>query len=196
MPGVGSTALAYVFPRRPRKGDPPQLQYELSHRGINALARRCGTTMVAVPIHQNDSVAIDHDGQATILNSDVDNPPTTWDELRGVVVICKDLRTNNVIHRGWVPKKLIEQRRKHSLADKSDFSPWQNWPVEMAIKTAMHYAVSRGWCVIDDTEAAQALALEYQSNHREHETVVKEPPIGRVKLNWKEEPIDTKEVPS
>jgi hypothetical protein len=28
------------------------------------------------------------------------------------------------------------------------------------MKTAMHYAISRGWCVIDDTEAVRALSAD------------------------------------
>jgi len=64
--------------------------------------------------------------------------------------------------------KLINKRRDDSdsytcamkpgneWAKESD--PWHKWPVEMAIKTAMHYSVSRGWCVIDDTSSVRALA--------------------------------------
>lgn len=159
MPGTGSTALAYVYPRRPRKGEAPQLQYSLSHRGINAVARRCGQTMIAIPIGVNDAIAAG-DGEIVITSHHVDDPPTSWEELKGVVVIVKELSSGLVIHRGYVPRKLIEKRRAMSLSDKSQFSPWQNWPVEMAIKTALHYAVARGWCVIDDTEATRALSAD------------------------------------
>lgn len=186
MPGGGSSALAYVFPRRPRRGEPPQLQYELSHRGINALARRCGMTMIPIPISHSDSIVIDNDGQARILSCDADDPPTEWEELRGVVVICRDLKANQIVHRGWVPKKLIEQRRKMSLSDKSDFSPWNNWPIEMAMKTALHYAIGRGWCVIDDTEATRALSMDsvkiVDAKEVDRSQTASEPPVGRVKL--------------
>lgn len=163
MPSSGSTALAYVFPRAARKGEAPQLQYSLSHRGLNALAKRSKMIMTAVPIGLEDKVKVDMDGQIAILEQDIDNPPVTWMELRGVVVIVRDLESGHIIHRGWVPKKLIEQRRAKSLSAQSNYSPWATWPVEMAIKTAMHYAISRGWCVIDDTEALRALAADNET---------------------------------
>lgn len=160
MPGVGATALAYVVPQRARRGEAPQLQYMLSHRGLNALARRCGQTMIAIPIGTHDQLQSDSDGDVRIVQRDIDNPPVKLADLRGVMVIVKELQSGAVLFRGWVPRVLIEQRRQMSRSANSEFSPWHNWPVEMAMKTAMHYAISRGWCVIDDTSAAKALSVE------------------------------------
>ena len=56
MPSTGATSLAYLIPRRARKGEPPQLTYQLSHRGLNALARRSGQTMIAIPIGLDDRI--------------------------------------------------------------------------------------------------------------------------------------------
>ena len=163
MPGTGSSALAYVVPQRPRANEAPQLQYSLSHRGLNALARRCGQTMVAVPIGFDDMIEVSEDGEVRVISRDIDKPPTEWDELRGVVVLVKELATGNVIVRGWVPRILIEKRRtmSRSWSGKGrEYSPWTKWPVEQAIKTAMHYAIGRGWCVIDDTAASRALSAD------------------------------------
>lgn len=183
MPGTGSTALAYVYPRRPRKNEAPQLQYSLSHRGLNALAKRCGLTMVATPVGTADKLAITSDGEVEVQALDLDNPPTDWDELRGVMVVTKETAYGRILHRGWVPKKLIAERRKLSLSDKSDYSPWKTWPVEMAIKTAMHYAVSRGWCVIDDTEATRALSADSEQDYQDaHEPPAGPPATGRQSL--------------
>ncbi len=176
MPSTGPAALAYIIPQRPRKGEAPQLQYSLSHRGLNALARRCGQTMIAVPIGVQDEVQIDGFGQAVIQRMNMDDPPTKWDELRGVVVVVRELTTNNVIHRGWVPKKIIEARRAMSRTAKSDYSPWNHWPIEMACKTAMHYSIGRAWCVIDDTEAARALACDVDDDGGMPQVGVQEPP--------------------
>ena len=164
MPGTGPTALAYAIPRRPRKGEAPQLQYSLSHRGLNALARRCGQHMTAIPVGHNDKIDVGLSGECTIASQDVDDPPTTWDELRGVVVVVRDIATGSVLCAQWVPKKIIEARREMSDAwqfdkkKKTKYSPWSNWPVPQAMKTAMKYVVSRGSCVIDDTESVRALA--------------------------------------
>lgn len=159
MPGGNaSTSLAYVVPRRPRQGEKPQLQYSLSHRGLNAVARRCGQTMIATPISKNDDIDVDEAGEITIFRRDLDNPPQTYDELRGVVVTIKEIATGNITSKNWVPKKLIDPRREMSQAGNK--GPWGKWPVEMAMKTAMKYAVSRGWCVIDDTEAMRAISAD------------------------------------
>lgn len=159
MPGGNaSTSLAYVVPRRPRKDEAPQLQYSLSHRGLNAVARRCGQTMVAIPIGHKDDIDVNDAGEAVIISRNLDAPPQTYADLRGVVVLVKEIATGNVTCRGWVPKSLIEPRRKMSAA--GDAGPWGKWPIEMAMKTAMKYAVSRGWCVIDDIESMRAISAD------------------------------------
>lgn len=173
MPGVGSTALAYVLPQRPRRDEAPQLQYSLSHRGLNALARRCGQTMVAIPVSMNDQIQSNSDGEVQIIRQDFDNPPVSWDELRGVMVVVKDTANGAILSRNWVPKKLIEKRRAMSRSftgRNPQYSPWSQWPIEMAMKTSMHYSVGRGWCVIDDTSAQRALTLDVDSDLKEHAT--------------------------
>lgn len=168
MPATGATALAYAIPRRARRGEKPQLQYNLSHRGINALARRCGQTVLAVPISDRDGIDVTDSGEVVILHRDIDRPPTSYEDCRGVAVIVKELATGRVTFTGFVPKAVIEPRRAMSDSWKNErarsYSPWTNWPVEMMMKTAIHYAVGRGWCVIDDTAATRALAVDQQSD--------------------------------
>lgn len=166
MPGTGACALAYAIPRRPRKGEPPQLQYQLSHRGVNSLARRCGQTIIPIPIGHGDQLQTLDSGEVKVANRDIDNPPDTFEDLRGVVIAVKEIDSGHVTFCGFVPKSIIEKRRAMSDSWKYDvqkgysYSPWTNWPIEQAMKTAMHYAASRGWCVIDDTAAVKALSLD------------------------------------
>jgi len=180
MPSSGPTSLAYAIPRRARREDQkPNLTYQLSHRGLNALAQRSNMTMLAVPIGYNDDIQITRDGDVEIRNIDFDDPPTTEEELRGIVLVVKQISTGHTISRGWVPKKLINQRRdesdsyqfalKESWAQSSD--PWHIHYVPMAMKTAMHYGVARGWCVIDDTEAIRAMDMDIQPVIDESEVV-------------------------
>jgi len=172
MPSTGAGALAYAIPRRARKGEDPQLQYQLSHRGVNALANRAGLHMFAMPIGIDDSISIGPSGMVQIDSIDLDNPPTSIDQLRGVIVQVIRLETSALICTGWVAKKLILERREMSdayqFAVKNDYAkesdPWHRWPIEQAMKCAMHYAINRGWCVIDDTEAVRALAADGQSD--------------------------------
>lgn len=166
MPGTGAAALAYLVPRRPRKGEPPQLQYQLSHRGLAALARRAQLVLLALPCGLRDVLEVT-DGEVTRFEPQIDEPPLSWEELRGIVIVVKT-SAGQVLFRGWVAKRLIEIRRNGSdsyqFALKNDWArrtdPWHVWPVEMSMKAAMHYAVSRGWAVIDDTEAVRALSLD------------------------------------
>ena len=167
MPSVGSTALAYVQPQRPRKGEPPQLQYSLSHRGLNALAKRSGQMLIPMPIGHSDVIDVNTNGEVAIVSRDIDNPPMSLDELRGVVIVVKDIVNYEVIFRGWMPVKMIIPRRAMSRSWSGagrQYSPWTNWPVEMAMKTAMHYAISRGWAVIDDTTSVRAMSMDAESD--------------------------------
>lgn len=173
MVSTGANALAYAIPRRARKGEAPQLTYQLSHRGLAAIAKRAGMLMMPVPISNADVISVDESGSVEIQNRDLDNPPVTMDELRGIAVVIRDLKTGHKLFCGWVPKKVILQRRDGSDAYKyaesqngswaKDSDPWHKWPIEMAMKTAMHYAVGRAWCVIDDTSATKALAMDVES---------------------------------
>lgn len=168
MVSTGQGALAYAIPRRPRKNDPPQLQYQLSHRGVAALALRAKQSLIAVPIGKNDVIKTDENGDAVVESVDFDNPPTTDDDLRGVLIVVKNVSTGMVICRRFVAKAIIHARRnqsdayqyavKNAWAKESD--PWHKWPVEQCMKTAMHYAINRGWCVIDDTAASRALSAD------------------------------------
>lgn len=166
MPGTGAAALAYVVPQRARKGEQPQLQFMFSHRGLNALARRTGQTMIPIPVGHSDEIDVDADGGVRIVNRDIDNPPMTENDLRGVVVVVKEIASGKTITRGWVPKKVIDARKAVSRSASSQYGPWANWPVEMAMKTAMHYAISRGWCVIDDASATRGVSEEHQQDLR------------------------------
>lgn len=176
MPSTGAGALAFAIPRSVRRGEPKQLFFQLSHRGLNALANRAGMHMVATPIGYDDKIKIGADGTCEIESIDFDNPPISFDDLRGVVLAVKIRDTGTVIHTGFVAKKLIEKRRANSdgynYAEKpgndfaKDSDPWHKWPIEQSMKTAMHYAIGRGWCVIDDTESVRALQADIQSDTR------------------------------
>lgn len=184
MPSTGATALAYAIPRRPRKGEPPQLQYQLSHRGINALANRAGMHMVAIPISMSDTIEVEESGDVVVKARDLDNPPSSEEDLRGVMVVVRRLDTGKVICNGWVAKKLINARREGSDSYRfaegkgnewaKETDPWHAWYVEQAMKTAMHYAIGRGWCVVDDTEAIRALKADQESDFETIKTITAE----------------------
>ena len=168
MVSNGQGALAHAIPRRDRKGEAPKLRYQFTHRGLNALARRSGQTMIPIPASMSDKIKLDDDGNVDMSGIDIDNPPDSWDQMRGIVLIIKELGSGSVTFRGWVPKRVIQKRRAVSdsynyalnnpHARKSD--PWHVWPIEQSMKTAMHYGFGRGMCVIDDRQSVQALEIE------------------------------------
>jgi recombinational DNA repair protein RecT len=166
MPGTGAGALAYIVPRSVRSGEPKQLCYQLSHRGLCALAERCGTKIVPIPISMADVIEVTADGEVRVDSIDIDNPPVSEAELRGVIVLIKDRGTGQVIFTGFVPKKLINARRAVSQDYKysGERSIWSTWYVEQAMKTAIHYAVGRGWAVIDDTAVQRALTIDVEAD--------------------------------
>ena len=162
MPSTGAGALAYAIPRRPRQGAAPQLTYQLSHRGVAALAERSGSKIVTIPISNSDDVTVSATGEAVVNSIDIDNPPMSEAELRGVMVVVKDRSTGVTLFTGFVPKKIINARREVSMDYRysKDNSIWAKWYVEQAMKTAAHYAAGRGWVVIDDSEAQRALTAD------------------------------------
>jgi recombinational DNA repair protein RecT len=175
MVSTGAGALAYAIPRRARKGEDPQLQYQLSHRGLAALAKRAGLSLVAIPIGYKDTVLVRETGEVYVTARDIDNPPANEHDMRGVIVLVRNMTTGVLVTSGWVAKSVINERRAVSdswkFAEQSgkewakDSSTWHKWYVEMALKTAMHYSIARGWCVIDDTEAVRALTVDAESDY-------------------------------
>jgi hypothetical protein len=138
--------------------------------------------MVATPISYRDVIQVDDDGEVCIVDRDFDNPPITEEEFRGIVLVVKIASTGQVLTRQWLPKKLINERRdtsdSYTFAEKpgnewaKSSDPWHVWYVPQAMKTAMHYAIARGWCVIDDTEAVRALNADVESDLRQNESLV------------------------
>jgi recombinational DNA repair protein RecT len=204
MVSTGAGALAYAIPRRARKGEDPQLQYQLSHRGLAALAKRAGFSLVAIPISYTDVLSVRETGEVFVTDRDIDNPPSSEEELRGVVVLVRSLANGSVVSSGFVAKSIINERRAGSDSWKyaerpgndwaKESSTWHKWYVEMSMKTAMHYAIGRGWCVIDDTEAVRALTVDAESDY-EPVTITVEPSHGNrssaleAKLEAKSEPM-------
>lgn len=149
-----------------------------------ALAKRANLSLIAYPISTRDELESDEAGEVVIRSRDFDNPPTGEHDLRGVMVLVRSAETGVVLCRGFVPKSIINTRRAESdsflYAEKpgndwaKESSPWHKWYVEMSIKTAIHYAIGRGWCVIDDTEAVRALQVDMEGDHTPIQSVLPE----------------------
>ena len=151
MPG-GAYPGVYLVP----KGG--VLGWWLNHRGIIELARRSGYRVVAKPHFTFDEFSISYG-----LKPDLTHKPgkgdKTWNNLAGVYVIVYDAASGAVLDYLDVDKDDIEARRKKSQTS----TVWNEWPIEMAIKTAVKYAAARGSISLDE---AGRRAAEEDEDHR------------------------------
>lgn len=146
----GPYPKAYLVPRG------GQLQMEITHRGIAALAQRAGYTLRAIPVHIDDPLLRVEFGEVVEHESDPDVWPSTLDDIRGVYVVMRRIADGATMSRAWVPVSIIRQRAESRQAG----PVWRQWPIEMAMKAAIKYCVARGMIVIDSTELDIALDAE------------------------------------
>jgi len=154
MPG-GPYPAVYLVPQAPRRGAPPELQWRITTRGIAILAARNGFGVRAVPVGANDFLQVSL-GEVVEHNGDPGYWPVDLSEIAGVAVIVRDLEHGHDVIRAWVPLDVIVRRRDMARTDKM----WREWPIEMAQKTAIKYAMARGIIPLDSPELATALTEE------------------------------------
>lgn len=138
MPG-GPNAEAWLIPRGSK------LTFMPSHRGLCKLAIQAGYVVSAVPVHQNDIIDIEV-GEVVRHVTDPRRYPTSLDHLLGVIVRVKHADSGSVLGDYWCPHDVIETRRtaKDFRGRKMTGLTWDKWPVEMAMKTAIRWAMARG----------------------------------------------------
>lgn len=173
MPG-GAYPGCYLIPRKMRAkiGDTWQdvlrMNWQMSWRGMLTLAKRAGWDVRCYPVHRGEPFEIAYDpAPRPVYRPSPDVSVTRWEDLRGCVVYATH-RESGQAESIWVPIDIIESRRAASdswaRAD-ADFraweangqkgkapqpSVWHTWPIEMAMKAAIRYAVSRGLVPLDD----------------------------------------------
>ena len=148
----GPLPHVYVVPRRIKGVQ--RLQWMISWRGLAELARRSGYQVRAVPVHKADAFTLTMGLSPDIQHAPSDAwPPTVHEDLRGVYVVATEIETGRLVGFEWVSASVIEARRAKSDSWKSGYGPWKDWPVEMALKTAIRYAIQRGLVSISDLGA-------------------------------------------
>ena len=154
LPG-GPMPSVYLVPQAPRKGEPPELQWRITHRGISVLAYRSGFAIRAVPVESEDFLRVSL-GEVIEHTGSADRWPETFEDLQGVAVVVRDLARGVDVIRAWVPRVVIERRRQVARDD----SVWAIWSIEMAMKTAIKYVMARGSIPIDSPELTAALEAD------------------------------------
>jgi len=149
----GVSPLAYLIPQSPRKGEPKQLRFALSHRGACLLAADEGWAVVPVPVAVTDSVSIEF-GEVT-AHIPQGPQPSTLEDLAGVYVTLR--KDGRLISRPWLSRSDIVARMERSPTAGASHSPWKSDPIPMAQKTAIHYCVARGMMPIRSAVARDAI---------------------------------------
>lgn len=174
MPG-GAYPGCYLIPRKQRVNvggqwvEQQRMNWQMSWRGMVTLAKRAGWDVRCYAVHKQEPFEIVYDPSPRI--SYKPNPDTSvivWEDLRGCVVTACPHADRNRVEALFVPVAVIEERRAASdtySTSESKFqewrknggngraptlSVWHQWPIEMAMKAAIRYAVSRGLVPLDD----------------------------------------------
>ena len=159
---IAASALTQLYPGGPspevylvpRQG---ALQWSLTHVGMGRLAARQGYHLSAVPVHIADRLVV-RLGQVVEHEQDPRQSPASLADLQGVAVVLRRISDGVTLSTAWVPLGVIEARRKAKGAG----PVWNQWPVEMALKTAIRYVYARGGLPLtgDDWRAAVAADAE------------------------------------
>jgi phage RecT family recombinase len=160
MPG-GPLPDCYLIPRKSKhpstgKWTVPGLQWMLSFRGLRKLVERTGVELEVVPVFRGEDFAVRRGLDPTIehVPDYMGEVERTWENLALVYVVARRGRKSPTRFE-VISKADIEARRNSSDAWKrGGSSPWKDWPIEMALKTAVRYAVSRGLVPLDDIGTA------------------------------------------
>lgn len=125
--------------------------WRISWRGYATLAQRAGYRLRAVEVHEGDTFEY-AEGLFPDLKHLPVNGTNTWDTLLAVYVVAHRVGAAHEVPAFMVvSRSTIEARRNASPSRNS--GPWQSWPLEMARKAAIRYAIQRGLVPLDDVAA-------------------------------------------
>jgi len=133
MPG-GVKPDVYLIPRG------GHLEWQVSVRGLQTLASRAGwLSVVARPVHLDDEYRVTQGSDSRIEHVPSGKWPNSLAEMKGIYVDATHQSGNRVLVD--VPLGAIEKRKAVSKSG----NIWRSWEVEMAQKTAVGWAISRGF---------------------------------------------------
>jgi recombinational DNA repair protein RecT len=118
-----------------------ELQWRITHRGVAKTLARAGLHVMPVAVGIHDEIEVSM-GEVISHKQDPATAVESLDGLLGVAIVIRRMGDSQVLARPWVPIATIQKRRAKSRM--SNAGPWKDWPVEMAIKTAILYLAARG----------------------------------------------------
>ena len=162
LPG-GAIPVVDLIPRNKRVkgrggwGSVLELSWQIGWRGYQALGERCGVDIEARLVYKTDKYDLRYG-----LNPDLVHVPNaeaerSWDNLQCAYVIIR--LPNGRVRFTDLTKSEIEKRRDNSMSwsrnPPGKRGPWEDWPLEMALKTIIRYSALRGVFPMDE-EALEA----------------------------------------
>jgi hypothetical protein len=134
--GIGDpSATAYLF--KAKGGLAPTGRP--SPRGRLAMARAAGYDVRTVTVGKADQLTLDDCGDVSSLTLDPDARPSSWGDLRGVVLHVDDLHTG-ARRSLWIARADLAERK----AKAGQKSAWDTDAIGMALTKAVSIAITRG----------------------------------------------------
>jgi recombinational DNA repair protein RecT len=147
-----------------------ELQWSVTHRGLMRLARKAGWTVRAVVVHVRDLPSVELvDGQVRITAQDPANYVQRLGDIGGVAIFASSASIDVEPVSVWTPGDKIR------IVAKKGGPVWKTWPAEMAAKTAIKDAFSRGAIPIESEAIGAAIATEPEYESRPSPVVVNAP---------------------
>lgn len=173
----GPNPTVYLVPQASRRGEQPQLQWRITHRGLAILAARAGYAISAPAVGISDRVKV---SLGEVIEHEAD--PAAWPEsmgdLLGCALVVRRLDDGIVLCRAWLPRAAILQRR----AKARDKGIWDEWPLEQAWKTTIKWGAARGLIPMDSPEMRAALAADARGDIEQSEPAPVVRPRGMAAL--------------
>jgi len=134
-----------------------EIQWSISHRGLMRLARQAGWAVRAVVVHIQDIENVEIvDGNVTIGGQDPTLYVERLDDIGGVAVFATG--PDGATVSTWTPAGKL--RKVAKMGGPS----WKSWPAEMAAKSAIKDAFSRGYIPVESEEIGAALSADVASS--------------------------------
>lgn len=146
FPG-GPKPDVWLIPRRNKhRSNALECNWQLSFRGYLRLARRAGYDLEPVLVYEGEDFKLEEGNYPKIHHVRNLEIEPSWDLLRfGYVRVFRQGHREEA-KIAYLTKKQIMQRR----AKAQDQGIWNEWPLEMALKTLCHYAGNREMFPVDD----------------------------------------------
>lgn len=180
----GPAAGCYILPKDGR------CQWWINHRGMIQLARQSGMRVSVRRCYEGDVVDIWEGTTGLEIRLPVPrrDAPESYEDLLEIVVVVRD-DSGRLVGVERVSKHQIEARRRKSMM--ANAGPWKDWPLEMADKTAIKYAVNRGIIIINDRDAREIMARDEEDGN-----VVLDAPAAPPKQLAGPDPLEVLDAPA